>query len=29
MVSSTAVKPGDVVKARNGKTIEVVNPDAE
>jgi leucyl aminopeptidase len=29
MVSSTATRPGDVIKARNGKTIEVVNPDAE
>ena len=29
MVSGSAVKPGDVVKAKNGKTIEVTNPDAE
>lgn len=29
MVSSTATRPGDVIRARNGKTIEVVNPDAE
>jgi leucyl aminopeptidase len=28
-VSSTATRPGDVIRARNGKTIEVVNPDAE
>ncbi len=29
MVSGTATRPGDVIRARNGKTIEVVNPDAE
>ncbi len=29
MVSGTAVKPGDVVRASNGKTIEVINTDAE
>jgi leucyl aminopeptidase len=27
--SGTALKPGDVLKAMNGKTIEVVNTDAE
>ncbi len=27
--SGTAVKPGDVVRAINGKTIEIVNTDAE
>ncbi len=27
--SSTAQRPGDVVKAMNGKTIEVINTDAE
>jgi len=29
MPSSTAVKPGDVVRAMNGKTIQVDNTDAE
>jgi leucyl aminopeptidase len=29
MPSSTAQRPGDVVKAMNGKTIEVINTDAE
>jgi len=29
MPSGTALKPGDVLKAMNGKTIEVVNTDAE
>jgi len=29
MSGGSAVKPGDVVKARNGKTIEVLNTDAE
>src|SRR5207247_1974812 len=29
MPSGTAYKPGDVVRAMNGKTIEVVNTDAE
>ncbi len=29
MVSGTAIKPGDVVRASNGKTIEVINTDAE
>ncbi len=29
MPSSTAVKPGDVVTAMNGKTVEVINTDAE
>jgi leucyl aminopeptidase len=29
MPSGTAYKPGDVVKAMNGKTIEVINTDAE
>lgn len=27
--SGTALKPGDIIKAMNGKTIEVVNTDAE
>ncbi len=27
--SGTAVKPGDILKAMNGKTIEVINTDAE
>src|SRR4030042_6264206 len=27
--SGKALKPGDVIKASNGKTIEVVNTDAE
>ncbi|MDH5805834.1 MAG: leucyl aminopeptidase [Gemmatimonadota bacterium] len=27
--SSTAIKPGDVVKAHGGKTIEIINTDAE
>ena len=27
--SSTAVKPGDIVKSMNGKTIEIYNTDAE
>jgi leucyl aminopeptidase len=27
--SGTAVKPGDVIRSRSGKTIEVVNTDAE
>ncbi len=29
MLSGTAVKPGDVVRASNGKTIEIINTDAE
>lgn len=29
MPSSRALKPGDILKAANGKTIEVVNTDAE
>jgi len=29
MPSGTAVKPGDVVRASSGKTIEVINTDAE
>jgi leucyl aminopeptidase len=29
MPSGTAVKPGDVVRSRSGKTIEVINTDAE
>jgi leucyl aminopeptidase len=29
MPSGTAVKPGDVVKAANGKSIEIINTDAE
>ncbi len=29
MPSGSATKPGDVLKARNGKTIEVLNTDAE
>jgi leucyl aminopeptidase len=29
MPSGTAVKPGDVVKASNGKQIEIINTDAE
>lgn len=29
MPSGNAIKPGDIVKAMNGKTIEVVNTDAE
>ena len=29
MPSGTAVKPGDVVRAMSGKTIEIVNTDAE
>ncbi len=29
MLSGTAVKPGDVVTAASGKTIEVINTDAE
>jgi leucyl aminopeptidase len=29
MPSGTAVKPGDVVRAMNGKTIEIINTDAE
>jgi leucyl aminopeptidase len=29
MVSSTAMRPGDVVRTGSGKTIEVVNTDAE
>jgi leucyl aminopeptidase len=29
MPSGTAVKPGDVVKASNGKNIEIINTDAE
>ena len=29
MVSGAALKPTDVIKLRNGKTVEVTNPDAE
>ena len=29
MPSGSAVKPGDVVRASNGKTIEIINTDAE
>ena len=29
MVSAEAVRPGDVLVASNGKTIEVINTDAE
>ena len=29
MPSGTAIKPGDVLKIRNGKTVEVLNTDAE
>ncbi len=29
MPSGSAVKPGDVVKASNGKTVEIMNTDAE
>jgi leucyl aminopeptidase len=29
MPSGSAVKPGDVLKIRNGKTVEVLNTDAE
>jgi leucyl aminopeptidase len=29
MPSGSAMRPGDVFKARNGKTVEVTNPDAE
>ena len=29
MVSGAALKPTDVIKMRNGKTVEVTNPDAE
>lgn len=29
MVSSEAMKPGDIVTASNGKTIEILNTDAE
>lgn len=29
MISGKAIKPGDVVTAMNGKTIEIDNTDAE
>ena len=29
MPSGTATRPGDIVQAMNGKTIEVINTDAE
>lgn len=29
VVSENSVKPGDVIKSHSGKTIEIVNPDAE
>lgn len=29
MISGSAMHPGDVVRASNGKTIEIVNTDAE
>lgn len=28
-ISGTALRPGDVIKARNGKTTEITNTDAE
>lgn len=29
LVSSTAYKPGDVIRSHNGKTVEIMNTDAE
>ncbi len=29
MISSEAMRPGDIVKASNGMTIEIINTDAE
>lgn len=29
MISSQAMRPGDILTASNGKTIEVINTDAE
>ncbi len=29
MVSAEAMRPGDILTASNGKTIEVINTDAE
>lgn len=29
VISGVAVKPGDVIRSYNGKTVEIVNPDAE
>ncbi|MDZ4722368.1 MAG: leucyl aminopeptidase [candidate division Zixibacteria bacterium] len=29
MPSGTAIKPGDILKMRNGKTVEIINTDAE
>ena len=29
MPSGTAIRPGDVLRIRNGKTVEVLNTDAE
>lgn len=29
MVSAEAIRPGDIVTASNGKTIEILNTDAE
>ena len=29
LISGKAIKPGDVVKAMNGKTVEILNTDAE
>ena len=29
MPSGTAIKPGDIIRARSGKTIEIINTDAE
>jgi leucyl aminopeptidase len=29
MISNTAYKPGDIIKTRSGKTIEIMNTDAE
>lgn len=29
MISSHAVRPGDIVRTSNGKTIEILNTDAE
>ena len=29
MISAEAMRPGDILTASNGKTIEVINTDAE
>ncbi|MCC6623530.1 MAG: leucyl aminopeptidase [Deltaproteobacteria bacterium] len=29
LVSATAYKPGDIIRAKNGKTVEIMNTDAE